>query len=74
MHLVYPQILHNHCFLSIAVVEREIEDNGYTNVLWVNNVHYGLFENGEYKNIYKLRWFWETPISTGLNYPHVVYF
>ena len=32
MHLVYLHILHNHCFqflLGIAVVPREIEDNGY---------------------------------------------
>ena len=27
MHLVYPQILHNHCFLSTAVVQRDSDSD-----------------------------------------------
>lgn len=40
MHFLYPQILHNHCFLfllAITVVPIEI----------LNKVHLGLGENGE---------------------------
>ena len=43
--------LDNHCFqflLGITVVPREIKDNGYVKFGGVNNVHYGLFKNGEY--------------------------
>ena len=46
--------LHNHGFqflLGITVVPREIKDNGYVKFGGgggVNNVHYGLFKNGEY--------------------------
>ena len=50
MQLVYPIILHNHCFqllLGITVVPREIEDNGYAKFWVVNKLHYGLCENGE---------------------------
>ena len=35
MHLVYPPVLHNHCFqflLGITVVPREIVDNGYAKI------------------------------------------
>ena len=50
MQLVYPlKILHNHCFqflLGITVVPREIEHNGYAKFWGVNNVRYGLCENG----------------------------
>ena len=58
MHLVYPKILHNHCFQiiqCITVVPREIENNGYAKFFvvvvgggGVNRVHYGVCENGEY--------------------------
>ena len=66
MNLVHPpppppqkKNFHNHCFqflLSITVVLREIQDNGYAkNFLsrgggggGVNKVLYGLCENGEY--------------------------
>ena len=49
MHLA-PKILHNHCFqflLSITVIPREIEHNGYAKFFFwggggVNKVHYGL--------------------------------
>ena len=47
MHLA-PKILHNHCFqflLSITVIPREIEHNGYAKLGGgggVNKVHYGL--------------------------------
>ena len=50
MQLVYPIILHNHCFQflpGITVVPREIEDNGYAKFWVVNTLHYGLCENGE---------------------------
>ena len=58
MHLVYPQtFLYNHRFqflLGIAVVSREVEDNGSETFGgggggggWVGKVHYGLGENGE---------------------------
>ena len=46
-----PQILHNHCFqflLGIAVLPREIEDDGYAKFWGVNKVHFGLCENCEY--------------------------
>ena len=52
MHLVNPSILRYHCFhflIGIAVVLREIEDNGYAKLLGVNNVHYSLCANGEEK-------------------------
>ena len=39
-------------------------------IWWVNNLHYGLCENGECKNIYKLRWVCETRISS---YTYAVY-
>ena len=45
-----PNVLHNHCFqflLGIAVVPREIEDNGYAKFWGLSKVHYGLSENGE---------------------------
>ena len=57
MHLVYPQTFsYNHrfqFFLGIAVVSREVEDNGSETFGgggggWgVGKVHYGLGENGE---------------------------
>ena len=49
-HCLRPKILHNHCFqflLGVAVVPREIEDNGYAKFWRLNKVHYGLCENGE---------------------------
>ena len=45
-----PKILHNHCFqflLGIAVVPREIEDNGYAKFWGLNKLHYSLCENEE---------------------------
>ena len=54
MDLVIPSILRYHCFhflMGIAVVLREIEDNGYAKLLGVNKVHYSLCENGE-ENIF----------------------
>ena len=33
--------------MGITVVPREIEDNGYAEFWGVNEVHYGLCENGE---------------------------
>ena len=45
-----PKLLRNHCFqflLSITVVQRENEDNGYAKFGGLNKVHYGLCENGE---------------------------
>ena len=45
-----PKNLRNHCFqflLSITVVPREIEDNGYAKFWVLNKIHYGLCENGE---------------------------
>ena len=46
MHLVYPP---NQCFLSIAVVPREIKDNGFSKFGGINKAHYGLCENDECK-------------------------
>ena len=56
-----PKILRNHCFqflLGITVIPREIEDNGYTKFWGVNEVPYGLCENGELK--------WQGRSSSGL--------
>ena len=42
MHLVYPQIFHNHCILflvGITIVPRE--DNVYAKFLGGNKLHYG---------------------------------
>ena len=46
-----PEILHNLCFqffldACIRVVPREIKGNGYSNFWGVNQVHYGVGENG----------------------------
>lgn len=46
------RILHNHCFqylLGITVVPGQIEVKGYAELLGVNNVHLGLYENGEFR-------------------------
>ena len=46
------RILHNHCFqylLGITVVPGQIEKEGYAELLGVNNVHLGLYENGEFR-------------------------
>ena len=62
MHLVSPppppppRILHTHCFQLLqgnTVVPREIEDNGYAKFCGVNKLHYGLCENGEFKDTVK---------------------
>ena len=50
MQLVYPIILHKHCFqflLGITVVPKGIEDNGYAKFWGVNKLHYRLCETGE---------------------------
>ena len=52
MHFVYPQkfcktIVFNFSSLSITVVPREIEDNGYAKLWGVNKVRYGLCENSQ---------------------------
>ena len=50
------RILHDHCLqvlLGITVTPREIEDNGYAKCGGgggVNNMYYGLGENGEFKD------------------------
>ena len=49
---LHRRVLHNHCFqylLGITVVPGQIEDEGYAELLWVNNVHLGLYENGEFR-------------------------
>ena len=49
IHLVCPQILHNHSFqflLGITIFPREIEDNDYENLGGLNKLHYGLSGNG----------------------------
>ena len=54
MHLVYPPVLHNHCFqflLGITVVPREIVDNGYAKFRergGGNKVHCGLCDKSEF--------------------------
>ena len=45
-------VLHNHCFqylLGITVVPGQIEDEGYAELLGINNVHLGLYENGNFE-------------------------
>jgi len=39
-------------FLGIAVVQREIEDNGYVKFWGVNKVQYGLCENDEFPVVF----------------------
>ena len=49
-----PQILHHRCFqflLGIAVVPREIEDNGYAKFCGVDKVHHGPCGNSEFSKL-----------------------
>ena len=66
--------IHNHCFqylLGITVVPGQIEDEGYAELLGVNNVHLGLYENGEFRTTGSLcggRTSWQTCAHRLSNY------
>ena len=59
---LHSKIWYNHCFqflLGIAVVSREIEDDGYAKFRGVNKAHsYGLGENSEYVVTCMWKMFW----------------